>query len=287
MKLLDGKLLSQKIIQKISIEVQEFKKERSFVPGLAVVLIGDNPASELYVRNKIKACQQAGFHSILKKGSSSILKTELKKQIDELNFQKNIHGILVQLPVPPSLNEKEILSWIDPKKDVDGLTLENKALLWSGCPRVIPCTPQGIMALLKHYEIPIKGKQAVVVGRSQIVGLPMFQQLLSHQATVTICHSQTKNLSQICRQADIVVVCTGQKGLLGKKDFKKGAVVVDVGIHRDGKKLFGDVRSENLEDYLLAFTPVPGGVGPMTIAMLLKNSFHLAKLVGPEKAISI
>ena len=278
MQTLDGKLLSQRIIQKISIEVQEFKKVYSFVPGLAVVLIGDNPASELYVKHKIKACRQAGFHSIFKKDPSSILKTNLKNQIDELNSQKDIHGILVQLPIPPALNEREILSWIDPKKDVDGLTLENKALLWSGCPRVIPCTPQGVMTLLKHYEIPIKGKQAVVVGRSQIVGLPMFQQLLSHQATVTICHSQTNNLSQICRQADIVVVCAGQMGLLGKEDFKKGAVVVDVGIHREGKKLFGDVRSENLENYLSAFTPVPGGVGPMTIAMLLENCFRLAKL---------
>ena len=276
MKLLDGKSLSKKIFKKVAIEVQEFKKKHSFAPGLAVVLIGDNPASEIYVRNKIKACQQVGFHSVLKHLPASTSKIELKKQIDELNANKNIHGILVQLPLPYHLSEKEILSWINPTKDADGLTLENKALLWSGTPRVVPCTPQGVIALLKHYEIPIKGKQAVVLGRSQIVGLPMFQQLISRQATVTLCHSHTNDLSKICRQADIVVVCTGQKGLVGKEDFKKGAVVVDVGIHRVDNKLFGDVRAEGLEDHLSAFTPVPGGVGPMTIAMLIKNSLLLA-----------
>lgn len=278
MIILDGKLLSKKIFQKISIEVQKFEKKHSFVPGLAVILIGENPASEVYVRNKIKACQQVGFHSVLKKFPASISKEKLKKQIDELNADKKIHGILVQLPLPSSLAEKEILSWIDPKKDVDALTLENKALLWSGNPRVVPCTPQGVIALLKHYEISIKGKRAVVIGRSQIVGLPMFQQLLSQQATVTLCHSHTNNLSEICRQADIVVVCVGKKGIVGKEDFKKGAVVVDVGIHRSDNKLCGDVQAEGLEDHLSAFTPVPGGVGPMTIAMLLENSFKLARL---------
>ena len=278
MKLLDGKFLSQKIFQDISLEIQELQKTHSFVPGLAVILTGDNPASEIYVRNKIKACEQVGFHSVLKKLPANVSKTTLHQEINELNKDQNIHGILVQLPLPSSLKDEEILSWIDPKKDVDGLTLENKALLWSGRPRVVPCTPQGIIALLKHYEIPIKGQKAVVVGRSQIVGLPMFQQLLFHQATVTVCHSQTKNVSKICQQADIVVVCAGQKSLLGKEDFKKGAVIVDVGIHRSGNRLFGDVRSEGLKDHLSAGTPVPGGVGPMTIAMLLKNGLRLAKL---------
>ena len=276
MKLLDGKFLSQKIFQQMAIEVQDFKKKLSLTPGLAAVLIGDHPASEVYVQHKIRACQQVGLHSVLKRLPKSVSKIDLKRQIKELNTDKSIHGILVQFPLPSPLKEEEVLSWIDPTKDVDGLTLENKALLWSGTPRVVPCTPQGVIALLKHYEIPIQGKQAVVVGRSQIVGLPLFQQLLSHQATVTVCHSQTKNLSSFCREADIVVACAGKKGLLGKEDFKKGAVVVDVGIHREGKKLFGDVRPEGLEDRLSAFTPVPGGVGPMTIAMLLKNCLHLA-----------
>ena len=278
MKLLDGKTLSQKIFQTISTEVRDFKKKHSFVPGLAVLLIGDNPASEVYVKNKMKACHTVGFHLVLKKLPASISKSELKTHIDKLNNEDQIHGILIQLPLPSHLDEKTILSWLNPKKDVDGLTLENKGLLWSGSPRVIPCTPQGIITLLKHYNIPIKGQKAVVVGRSQIVGLPMFQQLLSHQATVTIAHSQTKNLSQICQQADLLVVCTGKKALLGKEDFKKGAVVVDVGIHRIDNKLYGDVKIEGLKDHLLALSPVPGGVGPMTIAMLMKNNLQLAKL---------
>ena len=275
MKLLDGKLLSQKIFQQMTIEVQGFKKKLFLTPGLAAVLIGDHPASEVYVQHKLRACRQVGFHSILKQLPKSISKSDLKEQIKELNTDKKIHGVLVQLPLPSTLKEEVVLSWIDPEKDVDGLTLENKALLWAGAPRVVPCTPQGVIALLKHYEIPIQGKQAVVVGRSQIVGLPLFQQLLSHQATVTVCHSQTKNLSKFCREADIVIACAGKKGLLGKEDFKKGAAVVDVGIHREGKKLFGDVRPEGLENHLSALTPVPGGVGPMTIAMLLKNCLHL------------
>ena len=276
MKLLDGKLLSQKIFEELSLKARELKKTRALVPGLAVLLIGDNPASEIYVKNKIKACQKVGFYSVLKKIPPDISK--IKKLLDELNGQNNIHGILVQLPLPPSLDKEEILSWIDPKKDVDGLTLKNKALLWSGSPRIVPCTPKGIISLLKHYDIPIKGQRAVIVGRSQIVGLPLLNQLLAEQATVTVCHSQTRNLSEICRQADIVVACTGKKGLLGKEDFKPGAVVVDVGIHREGKKLCGDVRKEGLKDHLSALSPVPGGVGPMTIASLLENTFLCLRL---------
>lgn len=274
MKLLDGKLLSQKIFQEIAGEL----KGLSFVPGLSVILVGDDPASAIYVRNKIKACEKLGFYSLLKKQPANVSQADLKKLIQNLNTNEKIHGILVQLPLPSSLNKEDVLSYIEPQKDVDSLTLENKALLWSNQPRVIPCTPQGIMTLLKHYEVPIKGKKALVVGRSQIVGLPMFQQLLSHQATVTVAHSQTKNLSELSRQADIVVVCAGKKGLLAKEDFKKGAVVVDVGIHRSEKGLSGDVKTEGLENHLSAFSPVPGGVGPMTIAMLLKNCFHLAKI---------
>ena len=161
---------------------------------------------------------------------------------------------------------------------MDALTLENKALLWQGEPRVVPCTPKGIISLLKYYEISIKGKAVVVVGRSQIVGLPLFQQFLSHQATVTVCHSHTKNLPEICRSADIVVACAGVKGLLSKKDFKKGSVVVDVGIHRVGKKLCVMLTQKGLESHLSALSPVPGGVGPMTIASLLENCLQLAKL---------
>ena len=187
---------------------------------------------------KSRACKKVGFHSVLKKWPSSISKLELKKGVEVFNADPAIHGILIQFPLPLSLDQNEVLSWLDPKKDVDGLTLENKALLWSGTPRVIPCTPKGMITLLKHYEIPIKGQKALVIGRSQIVGLPLFQQLLSQNATVTVCHSQTKNLSRLCREADIVAVCAGKKALIGKKDLKKGAVVLDTGIHRENKKAF-------------------------------------------------
>ena len=278
MKILNGKTVSNKILQDIFDEVQILKKDHKMTPGLAVCLVGNNPASEIYVKNKLKACEKAGFFSLLKKFPEDISKENLKKEIFILNEDKNIHGILVQLPLPKKFCENEILSYLDSKKDVDALTLENKALLWQGNPRVVPCTPKGIITLLKHYEISIKGKKAVVVGRSQIVGLPMFQQLLSHQATVTVCHSQTKNLSEICRSADIVIACAGVRALLSKKDFKKGAVVIDVGIHRVDNKLYGDVNIGGLENHLSALSPVPGGVGPMTIVSLLENSLILAKL---------
>ena len=275
MIILDGKRTADSIIQDLQLQVS---KKHEAPPGLAVILIGEDPASAIYVKNKIRACKRAGFYSEMQTYPSNVSKQKLKTQIESLNQRKDIHGLLVQLPLPPSLNEAEVLSWIDPKKDPDGLTLENKALLWSGRPRVIPCTPKGIMDLLKHYKIPVQGKNAVVVGRSQIVGLPLFQQLLSHQATVTVCHSKTEKLSEICRQADIVAVCAGKKRLLGKKDFKAGAVVVDVGIHREENgKLIGDVQTDGLEDHLFALSLVPGGVGPMTIASLLKNTFHLSK----------
>ena len=277
MKILDGKVLSEKIFKGIFDEVQALKKNCGLVPGLAVCLVGDNPASEVYVRNKMKACEKVGFYSVLKKFPKDISKENLKEEILALNADKNIHGILAQLPLPKGLCVREVLSWIDPKKDVDALTLENKALLWQGNPRVIPCTPKGIISLLKHYGISIAGKTAVVVGRSQIVGLPLFQRFLAHQATVTVCHSQTKNLSEICRLGDIVVACAGVKALLSKKDFKKDAVVVDVGIHRVDKKLYGDVDTTGLANHLSALSPVPGGVGPMTIASLLENCLHLAK----------
>lgn len=275
MKLLDGKFLSEKIFENIAQELKNLKKD--FIPGLAVCIVGDNPASHVYVRNKIRACDKVGFYSILKQYKADISKEELKKEILALNKNPKIHGVLVQLPLPKGLTESEVMQWIDPEKDVDALTLENKALLWSGQARVTPCTPKGIISLLKYYNIPIKSSRAVVVGRSQIVGLPMFQQLLSHQATVTVCHSQTKELSAICQKADLVVVCAGKRHLLSKKDFKKGAVIVDVGIHKHEGKLHGDVNPEGLKGHLSALSPVPGGVGPMTIASLLENCLILAK----------
>lgn len=272
---LDGNLLSQKIFSSILKETQAFKKD--FVPRLAVCLVGEDPASSIYVKNKIKACEKAGIQSLKKHFPAGISKQKLKQEIERLNQDSNLHAILIQLPLPQGLPAEEVLSWLDPKKDVDGLTLQNKALLWTGRADIIPCTPKGIISLLNHYKIPIKGQKAAVIGRSQIVGLPLFQQLISKNATVTLCHSHTKELSEICRQADLVFACTGKKRFLSKKDLKKGATVIDVGIHREGGKIYGDVNPEGLEDHLSALSPVPGGVGPMTIASLLENTLLLAK----------
>ena len=273
---LDGKLLSLKIFDELSKETQSLKK--TVTPCLAVCLVGDDPASSVYVRNKIKACEKVGFLSLEKHFPATVSKEELKKEIEKLNQDPQVQALLIQLPLPQKFSEEEVLSWVDPKKDVDGLTLQNKALLWSGKAVIIPCTPKGILSLLSYYKIPIKGQKAVVVGRSQIVGLPLFQQLVSKNATVTLCHSHTKGLSEICKQADLVFACAGRRHLLSKKDFKKGAVVVDVGIHRgENKKLYGDINPEGLETHLSALSPVPGGVGPMTIASLLENTLLLAK----------
>lgn len=281
MIVLDGKTLSLSLREKLKTKVLGFQREYGKIPGLAVILTGHNEASHIYVKRKITACREAGFQTYKYEYPEKVSREELIKKIRELNNTKKVHGILIQLPLPDHLNEEKILSLIKPEKDPDGLTPENRGLLWSGRPRIVPCTAFGVITLLNHYNIPLAGKKAVVIGRSQIVGLPTAAQLLQHQATVTICHSRTQNLSHITAQGDIVVVSAGKKELLSKKDFKKGAVVVDVGIHREiktGKNfLTGDVNTEGLEDHLKALSPVPGGVGPMTVAMLLENTFLLAE----------
>ena len=287
MLILDGKTLTLLLREKLKKRTKAFQRKYGKAPGLAVVLVGDDEASHIYVSRKIKACQQTGFKSYKFKYPRLTSLKELKRQILLLNKDPLVHGILIQLPLPNSLNRDEILSLINPEKDPDGLTMENKGLFWAGRPRVIPCTALGTIALLKHYNIPISGKKAVVVGRSQIVGLPTAGCLLQHQATVTICHSRTQNLSQLTASADIVIASAGKKELLSKKDFKKGAVVVDVGIHRESKNgkssLKGDVNTRGLKDHLNALSPVPGGVGPMTIAMLLENTFLLAERLEKKK----
>ena len=281
MKSLDGKSLSLSLRTELKNKVMDLKKIHQTTPGLAVILVGEDSASQVYVKQKLKACEEAGFQSWKYEFPTQVSPEKLKQLIEDLNTRSEVHGILVQLPLPSSLKEKEVLSWIDPKKDPDGLTLENKGKLWSFEPRVIPCTPKGILVLLRHYKIPLKGQSVVIVGRSQIVGLPLVQQFLENNSTVTLCHSFTKNLSDFTKQADIVVVCVGKKEFLGKEHFKKGATVVDVGIHRVEEKgkvrLKGDVQTKDLEDWIFALSPVPGGVGPMTIAMLLENTFQLAK----------
>ena len=281
MQLLDGKAVAVKKRQEIAENVEEFIQSQQRAPGLAVVLVGEDPASAVYVRNKIKACEQVGVLSFEHRLPERTSLEELQTLITRLNQDDQVDGILVQLPLPKRLNEHDVLSWIDPQKDPDGLTTENLGLMLSGRARIYSCTPNGVMEILKHYDISIEGKLAVVVGRSNIVGKPMALLLQNANATVTVCHSRTPDISLHTKQADLVVVAAGKKALLGKKDFKQGAVVVDVGMHRevvDGKtKLCGDVRFEELDGWVSAATPVPGGVGPMTITMLLHNTLQLAK----------
>jgi methylenetetrahydrofolate dehydrogenase (NADP+)/methenyltetrahydrofolate cyclohydrolase len=231
----------------------------------------------VYVGSKIKACHEVGIASFEHKLPASVSMADLKSLIQKLNKDKNVHGILVQLPLPKTLNESEILAEISPLKDVDCLSAENIGLLAKNQARVSPCTPAGVIEILKYYEQKMEGVNAVVVGRSQIVGLPMAQLLVQQNATVTICHSKTKDLRSFTKNADLVVVAAGKPQFLGQDDFKKSAVVIDVGIHRlADKKLCGDVKFDGLD--VAAATPVPGGVGPMTIAMLMKNTVALFKI---------
>ncbi len=281
MQVLDGKAVAKSVQAQIKQDVQQLKQQ-GVVPGLAVILVGDDPASHVYVKNKVKACENTGMTSFEFRLPEEVEQTEVLKLITQLNEDPLVHGILVQLPLPQGLNKTVILDHILPEKDVDGLHYQNLGLLVSGRPRAIACTPHGVMKILEHYQVPVAGASAVVVGRSQIVGKPMAELLVQANATVTVCHSKTKDLRQYTSQADIVVLAAGQARMFGKDDFKKGAVVIDVGIHRiigdSGKaKLCGDVRFEELDGHVAAATPVPGGVGPMTITMLLQNCLKLAQ----------
>lgn len=275
---LSGKDVAQAKREEIRLQVKNFRDNYGRRPGLAVVLVGEDPASQVYVRNKGLACAEVGIESFEYKLAESTDKLELKKLIESLNQEEKVDGILVQLPLPKHLNGDEALAWIDPHKDPDGLTVENMGLLFTGQPRVKSCTPAGVMEILKFYNIDVAGKNAVVVGRSNIVGKPMAQLLQQANATVGVCHSRTQNTQEYTKRADIVVVAAGQPRFMGREFFKKGSVVIDVGMHRDeNNKLCGDVRFEELEGWVSAATPVPGGVGPMTITMLLANTLKLAK----------
>jgi methylenetetrahydrofolate dehydrogenase (NADP+)/methenyltetrahydrofolate cyclohydrolase len=282
MQILDGKQVATKRRELIAMRVTDFVKKRGRKPGLAVVLVGDDPASQVYVSNKIKACGEVGLNSFEHRLSDDITYSELKTVIDSLNEDPKIDGILLQLPLPKHLNSDECIGWISPSKDADCLTSENLGRLWSGKALTKPCTPWGVMVILEFYGISLKGKNAVVIGRSNIVGKPMAHLLVEADATVTVCHSRTRDLREHTRRAEVVVVAAGKPEFLGKDDFAPGAVVVDVGIHRkvtaEGKnKLCGDVRLKELEGIVSAGTPVPGGVGPMTITMLLENTLRLAE----------
>ena len=276
--LIDGKRISAEIREEIKVETANFEKENGYLPGLAVVIVGENPASQVYVRNKKRACEEVGFYSEVHELPEATTQAELNALVDKLNADEKIHGILVQLPLPKHLDENEVLLRIDPKKDVDAFHPYNVGKIMIGDYDFLPCTPAGVMALLERSNVEIAGKKCVVIGRSNIVGKPMAMLLLHANGTVTICHSRTKDLAATCREADILVVAIGRADFVGADMVKEGAVVIDVGMNRrsDGK-LTGDVDFAAVEPIASAITPVPGGVGPMTITMLLKNTLTAAR----------
>lgn len=276
-ELIDGKALSQKMQAELGRKVERLKEQHGIIPGLAVILVGDNPASQVYVRNKERSALEAGFKSETLRLSESISQEELIDIIHQYNEDKSIHGILVQLPLPQHINDKKIILAIDPKKDVDGFHPMNTGHLWSGRPMMVPCTPAGIMEMFREYHVDLEGKHAVIIGRSNIVGKPMAQLLLDKNATVTLTHSRTRNLSEVTKEADILIVAIGQGHFVTKDFVKEGAVVIDVGMNRDENgKLIGDVVFEQVAEVASMITPVPGGVGPMTITILLEQTYQAA-----------
>ncbi|QDK71535.1 bifunctional methylenetetrahydrofolate dehydrogenase/methenyltetrahydrofolate cyclohydrolase [Lactococcus protaetiae] len=277
MKLIDGKALAAKMQAELKVRVEKLKAS-GIIPGLIVILVGENPASQIYVRNKERQATAIGMKSSVLRLPEEIEEIELLNLIETLNNDNTWHGILVQLPLPAHISEEKVLLAITPEKDVDGFHPMNMGRLWSGNPLMIPSTPAGIMEMFREYHVELSGKQAVVVGRSNIVGKPMAQLLMMADATVTIAHSRTKNLSELTRQADILVVAIGQDRFIGRNDVKEGAVVIDVGMNRDENgKLHGDVDFEQVKDIVSLITPVPGGVGPMTITMLMEQTLRAAE----------
>ncbi|MDN5346912.1 MAG: methylenetetrahydrofolate dehydrogenase / methenyltetrahydrofolate cyclohydrolase [Clostridia bacterium] len=276
-QILDGKQIAAEVREGVKKEVEELKS-KGIHPGLAVVLVGDNPASQVYVRNKHKACEEVGIYSEVHRLPGTTSQEELLALIRKLNEDPKLHGILVQLPLPDHIDEKKVIDTIALDKDVDGFSPSNVGNLVIGDKCFYPCTPYGCMVLLEKAGIDPKGKKAVVVGRSNIVGKPVALMLLARHATVTICHSRTKDLAAECRQADILVAAVGKPEMITGDMIKEGAVVIDVGINRlDNGKLVGDVHFESAREKASWITPVPGGVGPMTIAMLLKNTVEAAR----------
>lgn len=274
---MDGKALSAKVRSSILAETEELKK-KGVTPGLAVIIVGNDPASEIYVRNKEKACAECGFYSEKYALPAETSQEELLGLIDQLNHSPQISGILCQLPVPDHISEEAVINAIDPKKDVDAFHPVNVGKIMVGNFDFVPCTPAGVMELLDEYQIDIKGKECVVVGRSNIVGKPMSMLLLHRHGTVTMCHSRTQHLDEVCRRADILVAAVGKAGFITPNMVKDGAVVIDVGINRNTEgKVCGDVDPAVMEkaSYM---TPVPGGAGPMTITMLMKNTLKAAKI---------
>lgn len=274
-ELIDGKKVAEHIKQQVKTEIELMDKEVT----LAVIVVGDNPASRVYVNNKKKACEYVGIKSLEIAMPEDVSEDTLFEMIDTLNYDQNVHGILVQLPLPKHIDEKEVLERIWPDKDVDGFSAYNTGKLWQSQYDMAPCTAMGIIELLDYYNIDVSGKHCVVVGRSNIVGKPVAALLLERDATVTICHSKTKNLSEITSKADILISAVGKPKFITWGFVKKDAIVIDVGINRnENGKLCGDVDAENIVNKASLLTPVPGGVGPMTVAMLMKNTLIAAKI---------
>ena len=277
-KLISGKECSELVREQIKGQVSVFSDKYGFVPGLAVIIVGENPASQVYVRNKKKACLDVGMRSEVIELPFCTTQQELLDRIDELNADKSVHGILVQLPLPSHIDEQSVIDRILPEKDVDAFHPINVGKIMTGNFSFVPCTPAGVMELLKYKGIELEGKHCVIIGRSNIVGKPQAMLMLKENATVTVCHSKTKDLSEITRTADVLVAAVGKAGFVKADMIKEGAVVIDVGINRceDGK-IRGDVDFDSVCDVASYITPVPGGVGPMTITMLLKNTLTAAE----------
>jgi len=276
-QLIDGNALSKQLRADVAQRAAALRT-RGITPGLAVVLVGDNPASQVYVRNKVKACEDNGLHSVLEKYPATLSEAELLARVDALNKDPSIHGILVQLPLPAHIDAHKVIEAISPAKDVDGFHVASAGALMVDQPGFWPCTPYGCMKMLESIGYDLKGKHAVVIGRSNIVGKPMALMLLQKNATVTICHSATQDLKAMTLQADVVVAAVGKRNVLTADMVKPGAVVIDVGMnHNDEGKLCGDVDFEGVKEVAGYITPVPGGVGPMTITMLLVNTLEAAE----------
>jgi methylenetetrahydrofolate dehydrogenase (NADP+)/methenyltetrahydrofolate cyclohydrolase len=280
-QLIDGNALSKTLRAEVAARAAALKA-RGVVPGLAVVLVGENPASQVYVRNKVKACEDSGLHSVLEKYPAELSEAELLARVEALNNDPAIHGILVQLPLPAHIDAQKVIEAIAPAKDVDGFHVASAGALMTGSPGFWPCTPYGCMKMLESIGYELRGKHAVVIGRSNIVGKPMALMLLARSATVTICHSATADLGAMTRQADVVVAAVGKRNVLTADMVKPGAVVIDVGMNRnDEGKLCGDVDFAGVREVAGWITPVPGGVGPMTITMLLVNTIEAAERAAP------
>lgn len=275
--MIDGKAVAAAVRERVKVDVEAYAEETARTPLLATVLVGDDPASQIYIRKKGEACEEVGMRSVHHGLEAATSEADLLELIRELGEDEDVDGILCQLPVPAQIDENAVVAAIDPAKDVDGLTPWNAGLLAHGEPGLVPCTPNGVMELLAHEGVELEGAEAVVVGRSKLVGVPVARLLLMANATVTTCHSRTRDLDAVCRRADVLVAAVGVPRLLGAEAVKPGAVVIDVGVNRLEDGLAGDVDYEAAAELAAAITPVPGGVGPMTIAMLLSNTLQAAR----------